>query len=45
VRREVVLLAQHDRQSATRRIARDPRAVDATTDDEEVAVAHRYSRN
>ncbi len=41
VRGEVVLLAEHDLQSASRGIARDPGAVDAATDDEEVAVAHR----
>ena len=34
VRGEVVLLAQHDREPATRSITRDARAVDTAADDE-----------
>ena len=36
VGREIVLLAKQDGQTATRRIARDAGAVDATADDEQI---------
>ena len=38
VRRQVVLFAQDDRQPASGRIARDPRAIDAASHDQDIAI-------
>jgi len=45
VRRQVVLLAEHRAQAASRRVTRDTCAIDTAPDDQDVAgLAHRSQR-